>query len=256
MSEHPFDLSRFPVKLEPVPGDALRYRITIEMTADELAELIEPVLGLVKGRQSKSISRKRTNKKAQEETKARRDASLERGRLISEAVDQAKSSGLSNHEALKATAQDLNLSTELARGFMKLYRDQCRADRDDKIRKLFAAQYSVTAIAERLGVSRQAIYRVVPEAKKRPEKALTPLSILGAGHGAGRGSRFSSGDRERSERREGLDALEAPQPIAQGPGQEIRSEATTSSPGTLPTGEVRGCGGKAPALEVEPGGSS
>ncbi len=248
MVNREFDISRLPVNLEPVPGDAMRYRLTIELHADELSALIEPFLGLVKGRKRQAQDKRRIDRDFQQSIDVRRAATQERGKAISDAVDALTLSGLSKSEALKTAARDLDISTEIARGFMKLYRAQRRQDRNAKIERLFSRGHSAAEIAKRFGISRQTVYTVLPEAKGPQKAPSLPLHVARGAHGAGGGSRSSSGDRERSERREGLYATEAPYPLAQGSGKETRSEATTSSPAPLPTGEVRGCGGKAPTL--------
>lgn len=69
---------------------------------------------------------------------------------------------------------------------------------------------------------------------------------------AGARSRAFSGDRVRSTWRKALDGAEALPRLGQVPGPERgRAQRRLSScPGTLPVGETRGCGGKAPATSL------
>lgn len=246
------DLQSLPVKLEPVPGDPQRFRITIELHADDLAQLIEPVLGLVKKRKTAERTKRRSRREQDQAYQARRARYLEIGRQVQDALERQGATGPDDREAMKHASRSLGMSVRTALDFLQLYRRQIKADREARALQLYARGSKPANIAKRLCVSRPWVYRTLAkahEAGTMPAAAAARYSAArDARSGAGGGSRASSGDRAHRARREALDAPEAPSRSQQGSGREGSGNAAPSLPDPLPVGETRGCGGKAPTL--------
>lgn len=255
MSDPTRDPLKLPVTLEPVPGDALRYRLSVELTAEDLAQLIEPYLDLARSRKT-ALRRKRSNQKRHDKAAHDvRERSLALGKAISEAVEANRASGMDSYPAIKAAAIDRKLSPSAAQHLMVFYRDTKRRERDQKILQLHKQTWTAREIADRLSISPSTAAKVIKEAQAEATSANPSLpttrSSAETAHGAIEGSRPFSGDRAPKARRKGLDATEAPSRSSQGSGREEGGEADPSSPAPLPVGETRGCGGQAPTTDYE-----
>lgn len=206
-------------------------RLTIRLSWDALEDLIASVIGRIEPYKRAETLRQRQAEDARDRMEERIAASKVLGATILAEITAKQAEGLSHVEATKAVAAAQNLAPSMVGILVRFAKKDARDARDGRILAAALTSKQNREIAEAEGLAPRTVARILRKLRDQAEDV-----------GAGAGSRPFSGDRAPRARRKGLEAAEA---TPASPQRDRESKRSAAFPVPLPTGEVRGRGGKA-----------
>lgn len=152
-------------------GSTDELTLSITITHDQLAELLEPVIDIrslsKRARASKARAVERAAKERQKQFQDQILRSIDQGRAFIAAFDKRKSAGATQVEAIAFVARDFAVSQGQVSSLMKLARKHDRNARDAKIWRMHEAGKTKASIARKIGIAASTVARVIEVQERR-----------------------------------------------------------------------------------------